>query len=109
MELSIFWTKFAKDKLRDIFEHYKHKSGSTSVPRKLVNSIVNHTIDLAKQPYIGQMENLLSDRPQEFRYLIHKNYKIIYWINKPKNRIDITHVFDTRQNPHKMTEMLRDI
>lgn len=24
MELTVFWTEFAKDKLDDIFEHYKH-------------------------------------------------------------------------------------
>jgi len=44
----------------------------------------------------------LSERPQEFRYLIYKNYKIIYWYNQHKNWIEINDVFDTRQNPIKI-------
>ena len=68
------------------------------VARKLITGIIDKTIGLDKNPYIGQKEELLSDRPQNFRYLVFKSYKIIYWINKNKNRIDIVNVFDTRQN-----------
>ncbi len=102
MELTVFWTEFAKDKLDDIFEYYKLKSRSVKVAIKLVDGIIDHTIGLEKQPYIGQLEELLSYRPQNFRYLVFKSYKIIYWINEPKNRIDIAHVFDTRQDPIKI-------
>lgn len=104
MELTVFWTEFAKDKLDDIFEYYKKKSKSINVARKLVDSIIDHTIGLEKQPYIGQKEELLSDRPQDLRYLVFKSYKIIYWINEQKNRIDIVHVFDTRQDPIKISD-----
>lgn len=104
MELTVFWTEFAKDKLDEIFEHYKLKSRSVDVARKLVDSIIDHTIGLEKQPYIGQREELLLDRPQKFRYLVFKSYKIIYWINEPKNRIDIAHVFHTRQDPFKIRQ-----
>ena len=62
MELTVYWTRFAEDKLDDI----------------------------------------LSTRPQNFRYLVFKNYKIIYWINQNKNRVDIVNIFDTRQSPLKM-------
>lgn len=51
---------------------------------------------------MGQKEVVLLDRKEEFRYLIFKNYKIIYWINKNKNRVEITDVFDARQNPLKL-------
>lgn len=61
------------------------------------------TLELKNQPEIGQIEELLIDRPQNFRYLVFKNYKIIYWINYPFNRIEIANVFDTRQNPQKLT------
>ena len=85
--MTVFWTEFAKGKLDDIFEHYKLKARSANVARKLVDSIVNHTLGLENQPYIGQKEELLSDRPQSFRYLVFKSYKIIYWINELKKRI----------------------
>jgi plasmid stabilization system protein ParE len=104
MELNVFWTQFAKDQLHDIFEYYNRKSRSINVAKKLVDSIVDHTIGLEKQPYTGQKEELLSDRPQKFKYLVFKSYKIIYWINEPKKRIDIAHVFDTRQDPFKIRE-----
>jgi plasmid stabilization system protein ParE len=68
----------------------------------LVEGIIDATIILEKNPKIGQKEELLSNRPQNFRYLVFKNYKIVYWINTTKNRIEIVHVFDCRQNPMKM-------
>ena len=50
--MTVFWTEFAKDRLDDIFEYYKLKSKSAKVAMKLVESIVDHTIGLEKQPYI---------------------------------------------------------
>lgn len=104
MALSVFWTQFANYKLEDIFEYYKDKAG-VDVARNLVDSIIAHTEGLEHQPFMGQREELLLDRPQQFRYLVYKSYKIIYWINEPKNRIDISHVFDTRQAPFKIKEI----
>lgn len=75
MELTVFWTEFAKHKLNDIFEYYKRKSRNVNVARKLVDGIIDHTIGLEKQPYIGQREELLTDRPQKFRYLVFKDYQ----------------------------------
>ena len=86
MGLIVYWTQIAEDKLDDIFYYYKLKA-SLNVAQNLVNGIVDTTIDLNKNPQIGQREILLKDRFQEFRYLIYKNYKIIYWINENKNRI----------------------
>ena len=101
MDLTVYWTRFAENKLDDIFDYYETKA-SIIVAQKLVTGIVDRTIGLNKNPYIGQKEELLSDRPKNFRYLVFKSYKIIYWINKNKNRIDIVNVFDTRQNPVKI-------
>ncbi len=69
-----------------------------------MNGIVNTTITLGENPQMGQAESLLSDRSEEFRYLVHKHYKVIYWINKESLRIEIANVFDCRQNPEKMQE-----
>ena len=104
MDLVVYWTQFAEDKLDDIYDYYELKAG-TQVARKLVIGIIEKTFRLDKNPHIGQKEELLSDRPQDFRYLVFKSYKIIYWINQNKNRIDIVNVFDTRQNPLKMKKL----
>lgn len=104
MELTIFWTVFARNKLEEIYEYYKLKSKSVTVAKKLVTSIVDHTIGLEHNPYLGKREELLLDRPEKFRFLVFKSYKIIYWINEQKNRIEIVHVFDMRQDPFKIRE-----
>lgn len=101
MELEILWTEFAEKELEKIFD-YHAKEASVQIAKKLTNGIYNATLKLKKQPKIGQIEELLKRRKQEFRYLIYKNYKIIYWINKDQNWIEINDVFDTRQNPTKI-------
>jgi plasmid stabilization system protein ParE len=101
MELTIFWTEFSEKELESIFKYYKRKANVT-VAKKIVGGIYEETLKLKQQPRIGQIEELLKQRKQEFRYLVYKNYKIIYWINKSENRIEINDVFDTRQNPSKM-------
>jgi plasmid stabilization system protein ParE len=101
MELKIYWTDFSKNELRLIFKYYQERAGSR-IARRLVLGITNEVLKLRNQPEIGQREELLIDREQEFRYLICENYKVIYLVNSPENRIEITDVFDTRQNPDKI-------
>jgi len=98
MELKIYWTDFSKKELQNIFEYHK-KNVSLKVAKSLIIGIAKETLKLKNQPEIGQMEELLINRPNEFRYLVYKNYKVIYWINKNEKRIEITDVFDSRQNP----------
>ena len=104
MELKIFWTDFAKTELQNIYFYYR-ENASLKVAKDLVLGIENKTTILKNQPNIGQKEELLKNRRQGFRYLVFKNYKIIYWINIKENRVEISDVFDTRQNPIKMKEV----
>jgi len=101
MELNLFWTDFSQKELEKIYEYYRENAG-IRVAKNLVNGIYNETLKLKSQPRIGQEEEILKNRKQEFRYLVYKNYKVIYWINKKENRIEINDVFDTRQNPTKI-------
>ena len=101
MELKIYWTDFSKRELKKIFNYYKEKA-NLNVAKNLVLGITKETVKLKKQPGIGQEEELLENDSRDFRYLVHKNYKIIYWINTEKNTIEIFDVFDTRQNPKKI-------
>jgi plasmid stabilization system protein ParE len=103
MEINIYWTDFSKKELQNIFEYYK-ENVSLKVAKSLTIGIAKETLKLKKQPEIGQIEELLIDRPNGFRYLVYKNYKIIYWINKIENRIEISDVFDSRQNPVKIEQ-----
>lgn len=103
MELEVYWLQLAEDKLDDIYSYYKLKAGKR-IAQKLLNGIVDITIDLPQQPEMGQIEYELTGRKQTFRYLVFKNYKIVYWINTNFNRIEIANVFDCRQDPKKLME-----
>lgn len=101
MGLTVYWTQFAENKLEDIFEYYKFKAG-IRVAKTLVDGLITTSFTLEFNAYAGQKEKLLSDRIQDFRYLLFKNYKIIYWIDELNNRVFISNIFDTRQNPEKL-------
>jgi hypothetical protein len=58
---------------------------------------------LESNPFSGPKEELLSHYPEEFRYLVESNFKIIYWKND--NLITIASVFDCRQNPDKIKKL----
>ena len=99
MGLTIYWTKFAKYELKNIFDYY-NRTVSLKIANKITKQIITETNILSKFPKVGVIEDLLQDG--NFRYLISTNYKIIYRINYDKNRIEIIDVFDTRQNPTKI-------
>lgn len=101
MVIKVFWTNFAKKELRKFFDYYKIKA-SPEIAKNLVENIVEKGNTLDFQTKMGQREELLLDRNQKFRYLVYKNYKIIYWFNEDKKRIEISDVFDARQNPVKI-------
>ncbi|PAM96603.1 plasmid stabilization protein [Flavobacterium sp. IR1] len=101
MRLNVYWTQLAQDKLDDIFEYYKFKTG-IKIANTLVNGIIDTSILLETNAYSGQKEEMLSERIEDFRYLIFKNYKIIYWIDEVKQIVYISNIFDTRQNPYKL-------
>ena len=98
MELKIFWTESSEKELAKIFQFYLD-TVNLRIAEKVTDGIFNATLILAYQPEIGQIENLLIERNEDFRYLLPKNHKIIYWFNKEQNWIEICDVFDTRQNP----------
>ena len=101
MTLKIIWSEFAETQLDEIYEYYKKEAG-TRIAKKLVKGIINEPKKLIKTPYIGQEEELLIQREIHYRYLVFKNYKLIYSVDKENGFIKIADVFDTRQNPPKI-------
>src|SRR4030043_392411 len=100
----ILWTDFTINQLKDIFDYHLIKA-SPIVAQRLVQKIIDATIILENNPKSGRKEDLLLNRPQEFRFIIVKNYKIIYWIDYEFSIVNISTVFDTRQNPIKITKV----
>lgn len=101
MGVTIFWTDFAKEELKKIYSYHKAVA-SKNLAKKLVIGLQTKTQILSNHPDSGHKEELLENRKQQFRYLVFKNYKIIYWLNLEKNHVEIVDVFDCRQNPVKI-------
>ena len=102
MAIAVYWTDFDKIQLSNIFDYFRQEA-SREVAMKVTSQIVEKTVLLGSFPMMGVVEELLSHRPQGFRYLVSTNYKIIYWHNTKRNRIEVVDVFDTRQNPEKIS------
>ena len=102
MEIRIKWSELSERQLKDIFDYYSIKA-SPRIARKIVNRIIERVGILESNPFSGSKEELLIDYPEEFRYLVESNYKIIYW--EKDNLITIASVFDCRQNPDKIMKI----
>jgi toxin ParE1/3/4 len=101
MAFNVIWSEFAETQLDGIFEYYKHEA-NTRVAKKLLKELINEANKLSKSPNIGQIEELLNKRVIQYRYLVYKNYKLIYSIDTKSANIKIADIFDTRQNPTKI-------
>jgi plasmid stabilization system protein ParE len=104
MEIKILWTDEAIGRLKDIFDYYS-KVATVNIAQKLVNEIVDSSNILITHPEIGVQEELLKERKNKYRYLVCKNYKIIYW--RKENVVFIATVFDMRRNPKKLKKGLK--
>ena len=101
MNYEIIWSNFAENQLDEIFEYYVEKA-SLRVAKNLLQELLTEPNRIVDNPEMFQIEDLLIDREDTYRYLICKNYKIIYSVDQKLKLIKIADVFDTRQNPTKI-------
>ena len=102
--MKVLWTDFASEMLLDIYDYYK-VNASPSIAQKIRKEIFTTTRQLKKHPISGQLETNLEKLKEGHRYLVEGNYKIIY-IEIPEGVL-ITDVFDTRQDPIKISDGVR--
>ena len=98
--MKVVWTEFAVLSLKEIFDYYKNAVNrriATAIRKKILLSVTH----LKKFPESGQKEILLEDLEMAHRYILSGHFKIIYRILEDK--IIITDVFDTRQDPSRLT------
>tara|TARA_B100001063_G_scaffold233463_1_gene249730 strand:- start:48308 stop:48622 length:315 start_codon:yes stop_codon:yes gene_type:complete len=63
---------------------------------------------LKQMPIRGSKEPYLSDRPKDYRFILHKEsryfvIKIIYFIDEIRSTVFVTDFFPTSMNPDKIT------
>lgn len=102
MEIRIEWSELSERQLKDIFDYYAF-AASPRIAKKIVNRILERVSILETEPLVGPKEELLVEYPEDFRYLVESNYKIIYW--KKEDIVTIASVFDCRQNPEKIKKL----
>lgn len=99
--MKVLWTKSALASLYDIYKYYKDNV-SIIIACKIRDFVLSSAGQIEKYSHSGQIEELLKGLEGGHRFIIRSNYKIIYKIKNDK--IYITDVFDTRQNPEKIKE-----
>jgi len=102
--MKIYWIFYAQNKILEIEDYYS-KVASEYIAQKLINGIFESVEYLIDNPLMGPIEEMLAHRKEKFRYLVYKNYKIIYWVNQENVRIEIMNVFDCRQDEQKLLDM----
>lgn len=101
MKYIVVWSSLAESRIDEIYEYYR-VNADHHVAIKLIKKLVGSTNRLSKAPKMGTIEPLLINREVEYRFLVYKNYKIIYSVNHLETQVRIADVFDTRQNPIKI-------
>lgn len=94
--MKVIWTNEALSETKLIYKYYKLKA-SIKVAESIKIQILSSTKNLNKQARKGQIEDLLTHKDGEFRYLLAGNYKVIYKIIEKE--VFIMKVFDCRRNP----------
>jgi plasmid stabilization system protein ParE len=99
--MRVVWTKSALASLQYIYQYYK-RNVSITIALNIRELILTASLQLESFPSSGQLEEILNETKYTFRYIIRGRYKIIYTILKDK--VFITDIFDTRQDPDKIKE-----
>ena len=99
----ILWSDFAINQLKDIFDYHLIYA-TRNIAQKLTQKIIDATIILENNPKIGRNEVLFETRSQEFRFIIVKNYKII-WTNSSGSIVEwaLRSVFCALRTAHRIS------
>ena len=71
MNFEIIWSDFAESQLDEIFEYYV-KNASLKVAKNLLQKLLAEPNRIMDNPEMLQIEELLIDRPNEYRYIVYK-------------------------------------
>lgn len=98
MAFRIIWSDFAIAQLDEIYFYYERDRG-TRIAKRLVSNLIEAPNKLIYSPYIGREEDFIKHTKTKYRFLLHKDFKIIYTVDEDNNYIKIVDIFHTRQDP----------
>ena len=91
----IVWTPTAKKQLKGVIDYWNKRNQSTSYSQKIRKNLSIILKLISAYPEIG----IRSNYPNAFVKTFMKNFKIIYKLDKDKDRVVILNFWDTRQDP----------
>jgi plasmid stabilization system protein ParE len=97
---------FAPEALEDmeqIYRYYAEYSEMYAVD--IYNQIVEEAEELQYFPQMAPKEPLLDEYKEEYRSLVVRNYKVVYFVEN--ETVNVVAVFDCRQNPVKLRNSIR--
>jgi toxin ParE1/3/4 len=97
--MTVILLKKAHLRLDEIVEYYQ-RLGYGKRGRKIRAAILKKALLLKEHPNLGAIEDNLAELGLGHRFLVERNYKIIYRLEG--QFVLITDVFDTRQDPRKL-------
>lgn len=104
MVAEIKWNKKALGQLQAALRYGKNAFGEKAANR-FYQKVISNESRLANNPELGVVEPLLEGCRRLYRSLVvHDRYKLIYHIDKKKNIIYISALWDTRSNPEKLID-----
>ncbi|MBN8572246.1 MAG: type II toxin-antitoxin system RelE/ParE family toxin [Ignavibacteria bacterium] len=95
MAKKIIWSVRSQKDIIDILGYWNSQTGNKKYSYKLYNEFLRASERISNFNNIGKTTDILNTR-----YIIRKNYKIFYRLNK--NHIEILTVFDNRRNPNDL-------
>jgi len=95
----IKWSNEAKLDVKNIYDFIKLKS--VEAAKNLVTNIRN-----APKSVVFENQYSTDEYASECRKIVVKNYKILYVANVQNKTINVIAVFDTRQNPEKLLDIV---
>ncbi len=97
--MKIIWSDFSLSMMEKIAQDIEKQSFNAA--QIVITAIFDRVKQLKKYPYSGKIEEGLQVLNLGHRFLVVYNFKIIYRVID-KNKIYITDVFSTSQNPKKI-------
>ncbi len=91
----VIWTKFAQQTLYENWEFI------AKTDLKYANFIADKIIEASLSLKFTKQFQVEESLGEPYRRIIYRNYKIIYVVKE--NLISIVRVFDTRQDPNKLS------
>ena len=102
MPKRIIWSPLAERNLEEVLSYWTKRNQSSSYSLKLSNLLFDSVELLSQYPMLRKSTNL-----ERVRLKVVRDFYIVYEVHE--NEIQIHAIWDTRQNPIKLSKLLRSL